>query len=73
MEMYNSLVTREYRGLSGFVGSVFEDTDTSRDDGSVRVCVEGYMYAYYTGYHSFVIEKEDGLGLDGFSVRDIAL
>mgnify|MGYP002718838383 FL=1 len=53
------------------MGSVFEDTDTSRDDGSVRVCVE--VYAYYTGYHSFVIEKEDGLGLDGFSVRDIAL
>ncbi|OQE15303.1 hypothetical protein PENFLA_c032G03194 [Penicillium flavigenum] len=69
--MYNSLVTRAYRGLSGFVGSVFEDTDTNGGDGSVRICVEGY--AYYTGYHSFVVEKEDGLGVDGFSVRDIAL
>ncbi|OQE41314.1 hypothetical protein PENCOP_c005G04077 [Penicillium coprophilum] len=70
--IYNSLVTRGYRGLSGFVGSVFDDADTSGGhQQSVRVSVEGY--AYYTGYHSFVVEKEDGLGVDGFSVRDIAL
>ncbi|KAJ5382301.1 Proline racemase [Penicillium concentricum] len=70
--IYNSLVTRAYRGLSGFVGSVFDDAGTGGgDQRSVRVCVEGY--AYYTGYHSFVVEKEDGLGVDGFSVRDIAL
>jgi trans-L-3-hydroxyproline dehydratase len=65
--VYNSLVTRVYRGLSGFVGSVFDDAGS----GGVRVCVEGY--AYYTGYHTFVVEKEDGLGVDGFSVRDIVL
>ncbi|OQD62598.1 hypothetical protein PENPOL_c011G02357 [Penicillium polonicum] len=70
--IYNSLVTRAYRGLSGFVGSVFDDAGTNgADQRIVRVCVEGY--AYYTGYHSFVVEKEDGIGLDGFSVRDIAL
>ncbi|KAI2684945.1 hypothetical protein LCP963914a_5037 [Penicillium roqueforti] len=70
--IYNSLVTRAYRGIPGFVGSVFDDAGTSGgDQQSVRVCVEGY--AYYTGYHSFVVEKEDGLGVDGFSVRDIAL
>ncbi|KAF4761607.1 hypothetical protein N7455_003470 [Penicillium solitum] len=70
--IYNSLVTRTYRGLSGFVGSVFDDAGTGgADQYIVRVCVEGY--AYYTGYHSFVVEKEDGLGVDGFSVRDIAL
>jgi trans-L-3-hydroxyproline dehydratase len=70
--IYNSLVTRAYRGLSGFVGSVFDDAGISGGDKqSVRVSVEGY--AYYTGYHSFVVEKEDGLGVDGFSVRDIAL
>ncbi|CAI7599409.1 unnamed protein product [Penicillium glandicola] len=70
--IYNSLVTRAYRGLSGFVGSVFDDAGTSGGEKqSVRACVEGY--AYYTGYHSFVVEKEDGLGVDGFSVRDIAL
>ncbi|KAJ5158112.1 Proline racemase [Penicillium coprophilum] len=70
--IYNSLVTRAYRGLSGFVGSVFDDGDTRGEhQQSVRVSVEGY--AYYTGYHSFVVEKEDGLGVDGFSVRDIAL
>ncbi|KAJ5188020.1 Proline racemase [Penicillium cf. griseofulvum] len=70
--IYNSLVTRAYRGLSGFVGSVFDEAGiTGGDKQSVRVSVEGY--AYYTGYHSFVVEKEDGLGVDGFSVRDIAL
>ncbi|KAJ5488342.1 Proline racemase [Penicillium expansum] len=70
--IYNSLVTRAYRGLSGFVGSVFDDAGISGGDQQiVRVCVEGY--AYYTGYHSFVVEKEDGLGVDGFSVKDIAL
>ncbi|KXG49352.1 Proline racemase [Penicillium griseofulvum] len=70
--IYNSLVTRAYRGLSGFVGSVFDDAGISGGDKqSVRVSVEGY--AYYTGYHSFVVEKEDSLGVDGFSVRDIAL
>lgn len=69
--IYNSLVTRAYRGLSGFVGSVLDAADTSGKQRSVRVCVEGH--AYYTGYHSFVVEKEDGLGVDGFSVRDITL
>jgi trans-L-3-hydroxyproline dehydratase len=70
--IYNSLVTRAYRGLSGFVGSVFDDSCTSGgEQQSVRVCVEGY--AYYTGYHSFVVEREDGLGVDGFCVKDIAL
>ncbi|KAJ5780045.1 Proline racemase [Penicillium paradoxum] len=68
--VYNSLVTRAYRGLSGFVGSVLQDASTSGKEQSVRVCVEGH--AYYIGYHSFIVEKEDGLGVDGFSVRDIA-
>ncbi|KAJ5551918.1 hypothetical protein N7535_000140 [Penicillium sp. DV-2018c] len=66
--VYNSLVTRAHRGLAGFVGSVFGDAESG---GGVRVCVEGY--AYYTGYHTFVVEQEDGLGVDGFSVRDMAL
>ena len=64
--LYNSLITRSYEALSGFVGSVYDSVDNHR---SVRVMVEGY--AYYTGYHSFVVEKEDGLGLDGFSLKDL--
>ncbi|KAJ6080799.1 hypothetical protein N7499_005673 [Penicillium canescens] len=69
--VYNSLVTRAYNGLSGFVGSVFDEAEGDKGQRSVRARVEGY--GYYTGYHSFVVEKEDGLGVDGFSVRDIAL
>ncbi|KAJ5458600.1 hypothetical protein N7475_009988 [Penicillium sp. IBT 31633x] len=68
--IYDSLVTRAYKGLSGFVGSVFDVSSNGKQQ-SVQVSVEGY--AYYTGYHSFVIEKEDGLGVDGFSIKDIAL
>lgn len=64
--VYNSLVTRAYPGLAGFVGSVVDGAEGGH---SVRVRIEGY--AYYTGYHSFVVEKEDGLGVDGFSLKDI--
>lgn len=63
--MYNSLVNRSHKALAGFVGSVF-----SQGEKSVEVRVEGY--AFYTGYHSFVVESEDGLGVDGFSMKDIA-
>ncbi|KAJ5091201.1 hypothetical protein NUU61_006071 [Penicillium alfredii] len=70
--MYNSLVSRAYKGLSGFIGSVAGEADTnSKGQQSVRVNVEGC--GYYTGYHSFVVEKDDGLGVDGFSMRDLAL
>lgn len=64
--VYNSLFTRAYAGLPGFVGSV---VDGAEGRPSVRVLVEGY--AYYTGYHSFVVEEEDGLGADGFCIKDI--
>lgn len=65
--MYNSLVSRGYKALSGFVASVCD----AADDQTVRVLVEGY--AYYTGSHTFVVEKEDGLGVDGFSLRDLPM
>lgn len=64
--VYNSLFTRAYTGLPGFVGSV---VDSAEDRPWVRVLVEGY--GYYTGYHTFIVEKEDGLGVDGFCIRDI--
>ncbi|KAJ5099888.1 Proline racemase [Penicillium argentinense] len=66
--IYNSLVTRAHKPLSGFVGSV---ANSEQGRPWVKVRVEGY--AYYTGYHNFVVEKEDGLGVDGFSVKDIAM
>lgn len=64
--IYNSLVTRAHKAMSGFVGSV---ADSEKGRQWVKVRVEGY--GYYTGYHTFVVEKEDGLGVDGFSVKDI--
>lgn len=66
--LYNSLFTRAGKGLPGFVASVVE---SAADRPWVKVLVEGY--AYYTGYHSFVVEEEDGLGVDGFSIRDITM
>ncbi|KAJ5711979.1 hypothetical protein N7488_006135 [Penicillium malachiteum] len=65
--MYNSLVNRSHKALAGFVGSV---SSIAEDQQSVDVRVEGY--AFYTGYHSFVVESEDGLGIDGFSMKDIS-
>ncbi|KAJ5126654.1 Proline racemase [Penicillium atrosanguineum] len=65
--VYNSLFTRAYPALSGFVGSVFDSVEGRQ---WVRVQVGGY--AYYTGYHCFVVEKEDGIGIDGFSVKDVS-
>lgn len=64
--VYNSLFTRGYTGLPGFVGSV---VDSAERRPWVKVLVEGY--GYYTGYHSFIVEKEDGLGVDGFCIWDI--
>lgn len=64
--VYNSLFTRGCEGLPGFVGSVVDAVD---DRPWVKVLVEGY--AYYTGYHSFMVETEDDFGVSGFSIRDI--
>ncbi|KAJ5259323.1 Proline racemase [Penicillium angulare] len=64
--LYNSLVTRSRKALAGFGGSVFEIAQRSVD-----VKVEGY--AYYTGYHTFVVENEDGLGVNGFSMKDLVV
>lgn len=67
---FNSLFTGANKGLRGFVGSAFEVLNTegeaegSRGYNCVRVKVEGY--ANYMGYSTFVAEKADGLGVDGF-------
>jgi trans-L-3-hydroxyproline dehydratase len=67
---FDSLFTGSDKGLKGFVGSAFEElknegeTDGSRKSICVRVKVEGY--ANYMGYSTFVAEKADGLGVNGF-------
>ncbi|KAE8551538.1 hypothetical protein TMatcc_001490 [Talaromyces marneffei ATCC 18224] len=67
---FDSLFTGSNKGLKGFVGSAFEElkkesgVDGSQKNISVRVKVEGY--ANYMGYSTFVAEKADGLGVNGF-------
>lgn len=51
--------------------AIYSRLDKVGEKQSVRVKVEGY--GYYTGYHTFVLEKEDGFGLDGFSLKDLNL
>lgn len=67
---YHSLVSNSTEGgTGGFVGSVVEEVPALYNNEQllgpvVRVKIEGY--AYYTGYHVFVVEKEDALGDGGF-------
>lgn len=66
---YHSLLSNSTDGKGGFVGRVVEEITASNDTDKflgpmVRVRVEGY--AYYTGYHVFLAEKEDPLGESGF-------
>lgn len=64
---YNSLVSNAFGGRGYFIGSVVEDCtahESSLPYPLVKVKVEGY--AFYTGFHSFVVEKDDPLGEDGF-------
>ncbi|RDW76177.1 proline racemase [Coleophoma crateriformis] len=73
--MYHSILSRAYNGLHGFAGSYVEEVDLKADACSeqritgVRVRVEGQ--AYYTGCYSFFVEEEDGLGADGFSLKNL--
>jgi trans-L-3-hydroxyproline dehydratase len=67
---FDSLFTGSDKGLAGFVGSAVEElkkegeTESSRKNICVRVKVEGY--ANYMGYSTWVAEKADGLGVNGF-------
>lgn len=67
---YHSLVSNSTEGgRGGFLGTAVEEISAVYNKEEllgpvVRVKVEGY--AYYTGYHVFVVEKEDPLGDGGF-------
>jgi len=63
---YHSLVSDAMDGEGGFVGTPFVEDETFSAHGikGVRVKVEGH--AYYTGFHTFVVEEEDRLGKEGF-------
>jgi trans-L-3-hydroxyproline dehydratase len=66
---YHSLVSYAYGGKGSFTGSVVEELEEMRIRGqqrrAVRVRVEGF--AYYTGFHSFVVEDLDPIGEQGFT------
>lgn len=67
---YHSLVSNAFGGkgsLSGCVTGVDESAVGSGGHASaaVRVRVEGF--AYYTGFHSFVVEEVDPIGEQGFT------
>lgn len=67
---YHSLLSRSLAPQLGFVGTVVGES--KRQDLSYPVVttkVEGF--AYYTGYHTFVVEAEDRLGARGFSMSQL--
>ena len=67
--IYHSLVSNAYGGKGSFIGRVIEDlvpvTIRGQRQQPVRVRVEDF--AYYTGFHSFVVEEVDPIGEDGFT------
>ncbi|OAP61516.1 hypothetical protein AYL99_03719 [Fonsecaea erecta] len=69
---YHSLVSRLGIGPP-FIGTIVEGkTDVKKtEDVQVRVKVEGH--AYYTGFSTFSVEKEDPLGDGGFAFRNLGV
>lgn len=70
---YHSLVSLHNDAGSAFVGQI-----VSQEEGvgngkhpAVRTQIEGK--AFYTGYHTFVVEKDDPLGDGGFIMKNFAL
>ncbi|KAK4624483.1 Trans-L-3-hydroxyproline dehydratase [Fulvia fulva] len=61
---YHSLLSNSLGGRGGFVGSLHEVVGMQGAFPVVRARVEGY--ASYTGTSTFVVEKDDALGQDGF-------
>ncbi|KIW87562.1 uncharacterized protein Z519_11886 [Cladophialophora bantiana CBS 173.52] len=79
---YHSLVSRLGIGppfIGTIIGPTMNDQNPHEDDGSsstsedmrVRVKVEGQ--AYYTGFSTFAVEKEDPLGDSGFAFRNLSV
>lgn len=67
---YHSLVSNAFAGKGSFTGCVMSvEEDIVDVNGhalrAVRVRVEGF--AYYTGFHSFVVEDVDPVGEQGFT------
>jgi trans-L-3-hydroxyproline dehydratase len=71
---YHSLVSNAFAGKGAFTGSVITaDQDAAVVDGhaSLAVCARVEGFAYYTGFHCFVVEGADSIGEQGFTLRSL--
>jgi trans-L-3-hydroxyproline dehydratase len=73
---YHSLVSNAFAGNGSFTGCItsIENDVTNVNcylSPSVRVRVEGF--AYYTGFHSFVVEDIDPIGEQGFTFNRLSV
>lgn len=74
--IYHSLVSNAFAGKGSFTGCItsIEDEVTGVNcypSPSVLVRVEGF--AYYTGFHSFVVEDIDPIGEQGFTFNRLSV
>lgn len=69
---YHSLVSASEKPQAAFKGTVLEETPATGDlqHPCVRTRVEGF--AFYTGCHTFCLERGDLLGDGGFTMYDFA-
>ena len=69
---YHSLVSLKRRDEAAFVGTVLEEVklEESMKYPCVKTMVQGH--ASYTGHHVFIIEKDDLIGNDGFTMERLA-
>lgn len=69
---YHSLVSNAFAGKGSFTGSVItaeEDASVVPGHKALAVCVKVEGFAYYTGFHSFVVEDADPIGEQGFTFK----
>ncbi|KAK5937234.1 hypothetical protein PMZ80_010534 [Knufia obscura] len=69
---YHSLVSLKRNDRAAFMGTVLEEVkiDIPMQYPCVKTQIEGH--ASYTGYHTFVVETNDLLGNDGFTMKGLA-
>lgn len=69
---YHSLVSLKTRGEAAFVGTVLEEVDLGETMKYPCVKTKVKGHASYTGHHVFIIEKDDLVGNDGFTMQGLA-
>ncbi|RMZ80405.1 hypothetical protein DV738_g2891, partial [Chaetothyriales sp. CBS 135597] len=71
-QTYHSLVSLRRNDRAAFAGMIVEEVqpDIAMRFPCVKTRVEGY--ASYTGYHTFILERDDLIGNDGFTFKGLA-